>query len=55
MEQDDLLLLAQLIDSMDQASRELEKAYNENNKQDYEKAKKSILEFQNKINFLLRR
>lgn len=54
MEHNKIILLAQLIESLDTTSQELEKAYNTNNKKDFEKFKAVLLEFQGKIMFLLR-
>ena len=53
MESDKLILLAQLIESLNNNVKELEKAFKNNDKEDYDISKKAILDFQSKINFLL--
>ena len=50
---EELQLLAQLIDSMEAAVDKLEKAYQENNSEDFSKSKKAILDFQRKISEIL--
>lgn len=54
MESDKLMLLAQLADSMEMSADEMEKAYIKADKKRFELANEAILDFQNKISFLLR-
>lgn len=54
MESDKLMLLAQLADSMEMSADEMEKAYIKSDKKRFELANEAILDFQNKISFLLR-
>lgn len=44
-----LKILAQLVDNMDIITSVLEDAYNRNNAEDFNKAKKELLDIQNKI------
>jgi hypothetical protein len=44
-----LQILAQLIDNMERVSNKLEDAYNKNNAENFEAAKKEILDIQKKI------
>lgn len=44
-----LQLIAQLLDNMEIATKNLEKAYNSNDSEIFKKAKMEILEIQNKI------
>lgn len=46
---DELQFLAQITDSIEISIEELEKAYQENDSENFENAKKTILEFQGKI------
>ena len=55
MESDEITLLAQLIDSLDISMKKLEHAYNRQSKQEFEQSKKIILDFQNKISYLLKK
>lgn len=43
-----LQILAQVIDSMETAVNKLEKAYQDNDNEDFQKSKKAILDFQQK-------
>ncbi len=54
MENNDLLLLMQLIKSLEAHVNNFERAYQDMDKEKFEKYKKAILEFQNKIGFLLK-
>ena len=48
-----LQLLAQLVDSREIAANKLEKAYQDNDGEDFQKSRKAILDFQQKISALL--
>ena len=54
MKLDKILLLAQLIEGMEENNIILEKAYNNNNKKRFEESKKVLLDFQNKINIIIK-
>lgn len=55
LQRDKLMLLAQLIDSMDVAVADLDKAYNKNDKKRFDNSKEALLDFQAKTEFLLKR
>ena len=48
-----LQFLAQIVDSMEVAVGKLEKSYDENDSEKFQKSKKTILEFQTKISEIL--
>ena len=50
----ELQILAQLLDNMSLASEKLEKMYGENNAEDFNSAKKEIMDIQNKISQVLK-
>jgi phage portal protein BeeE len=54
MDNDKIMLLAQLIDSMKESARQLEAAYNANDKKKFDAGKQAIFDFQTKINFLIK-
>ncbi len=54
IEQDKLILLAQIVDSVGISAEGLEQAYAKNDKRKFELAKDAILDFQEKISFLLK-
>ena len=54
MEYNNLLLIMQLIRSMGYQVEAFEKAYNNSDKDKFESSKKSLLELQNKINFIIK-
>ena len=51
---DKFMLLAQLADGLEQGSSDLEAAYEAQDKKKFDRAKAVILDFQGKINFLLK-
>lgn len=55
MKVEDLMLLAQLVDSIYEEEKNFESAYNKQDKKRFDLSKKAILDFQNKINFLLKK
>lgn len=54
MESSEIILLAQLVDGLNQELDSFEKAYVKNDKKQFDQAKAGILEFQSKINYLLK-
>ena len=54
MEQNKILLLSQLIAILNESAGNLETAYELQEKEKFDSAKSSILDIQNKINFLLK-
>lgn len=54
MESDKILLLAQLVDSLDEGVKELEGAYKKQDKRRFDEAKEAVLDYQKKIAFLLK-
>jgi len=50
---DKVMLLAQLVEGLEQASKDLENAYNIQDKKKFDRAKAVISEYQNKISYLL--
>jgi hypothetical protein len=55
MENNKVLLLLQLINSLNGNFEVLEKSYNNQNKEDFDNSKKAILEIQKRINFILKK
>jgi len=53
MDENKVLLLVQLVNKLDENYSNLEKAYNNSNKINFENSKKAVFELQNKINFIL--
>lgn len=49
-----LQLLAQLVDNIEIATGKLEKAYQDNDAEDFQKARMAILDFQQKISEVLK-
>ena len=54
MKSGDILLLAQLVDSMDKALVDLEASYEKQDKKKYDEASAALLDNQKKITFLLK-
>ncbi len=54
MELEKIHLLAQLIDNIEKMALKIEKAYRENNSEDFIKSKKAMLDFQEKISNILK-
>ena len=50
-----MIALAQLLDSMLESTKKLDRAYENNNFEELEKVKKEILDIQNKIDMLVKR
>jgi len=48
-----LQILAQLVDNIEISTNKLEKAYQDNDSEDFQKSRKAILDFQQKISALL--
>lgn len=55
MEESNLSLLLQLVRNIESKSEVLEKAYNVSNKEDFDRAKKEIMEISSKINIVLKK
>lgn len=53
MNNDKIMLLAQLIDSMKESVRQLEAAYNTKDKKKFDANKQALLDFQNKLRILI--
>lgn len=53
MENNNVLLLSQLTNSLNENFEIFQKAYLEQNKENFDRSKKAILEIQGKINFIL--
>ncbi len=54
MNNEQIMMLSQIVSSLQEASVNFEVAYKANDKKKFEKAKQAILDFQNKINILLK-
>lgn len=55
MQKSDLIIIGQILDSMDYSAAELERAISSHNSENAEKLKKAIIDSQKKINFLFKR
>ena len=53
MKKESILLLSQLISSLEEAGKDLEEAYNTKDKKRFDSSKSAILDFQDKISFLI--
>lgn len=53
METNKIMLLLQLVNRLEEAYKDFEKAYNDSNKESFDHAKKIIIELSNKINLAL--
>ena len=53
METSKILLLAQLVDALNESMIEFKQAHAKNDKKKFNQARAAILDFQHKINFLL--
>ncbi len=50
-----MMLIAQLMDSMNESAKQMGIAYAENDKRKFEMSKQALLELQTKLDFMLRR
>jgi len=55
MESSEIMLLVQLMDSIENGFKKLKFSYKSKDKQEFEKSKKILLDFQNKLGFLLKK
>ena len=54
MQENKVMLLAQLVEGLREAHSQLEESYLKNNKKSFDSSKKALLDFQNKISYLLK-
>ncbi len=54
MEGNQLMLMLQLVNKLDESAKDFEKAYNSSDKEKFDLLKKTILELQKKIEFILK-
>jgi hypothetical protein len=52
--EDNIILLLQLVRHLESSVQGLEKAYNNSNREQFNKYKKAVLDFQNKLDFVLK-
>ncbi len=55
IDSEDVMLLAQLADSMSQSFSKFQEAYDKNDKKRFDSAKEAMLDFQKKIAFVLKK
>lgn len=53
IDQNKILLLSQIVDSLNELSEKFEFAYEKQDKKQFDKSKQAILDFQNKLNAIL--
>lgn len=54
IEQNQILMLSQIIETIEQIIRKMERAINRNDREEYERAKKEILKFQERAAEIIR-